>query len=169
DGFLDVAADVADGSTVIFKSFVDELDELFAALFRGRGDGNTHDLAVGGGIEAEVGGANGLVNERHGAGIPRRNHQHAGIGDSDVAKLIHGHERAVIIHADMIENGGVGAAGADTGEFLAKIVDSLFHANFCGGERFFGAGNCGHLCVLCEVRAGGIKDISYQISDISFK
>src|SRR5215469_12436235 len=85
DGFFDVPADVADGGTVVFERLVDLLDELLAPFAGGRGNRNAHDLAVGVGIEAEVGGANGLVNQWHGAGVPGRDQQGAGVGNGDVA------------------------------------------------------------------------------------
>ena len=73
-----------------------------------------------------------------------RSHDHHRIRHSERAKLIDGHGRAVVVHANLVEQADVGAAGAQTAEFLAEILDSFIHADFGLGHAFFGVVNGGH-------------------------
>ena len=62
DKVVAVAADVADGSAVIFEDSIEVLDDFATAIFGHRRDGNANDLAVVTGIEAQVGGAERLFD-----------------------------------------------------------------------------------------------------------
>ena len=55
DGFLDIAADIADGRAVILEDFVDVLDELLAPVLGKRGNGHADHFTVVLRIEAEIG------------------------------------------------------------------------------------------------------------------
>ena len=115
------------------------LDHVLAAIFGQRRNRHADDFAVIRGIEAQIGGPNGLVNQRDCAGVPRRNDDCRRLGHRQRAELIHRHLRAVVIHSDMVEQGDVRAPGAHTGKLLAKIFDSLFHSRARLRQRVFTA------------------------------
>ena len=75
DGFLDVSPDIAHSGAVILQDFVQVLDDLLASFLSRRGHGHADDFPVVRGIEPQIRGANRFVNQRHDAGIPRRNDQ----------------------------------------------------------------------------------------------
>ena len=59
----------------------------------------------------------------------------AGLGNMQGRHLVEGRGRAVIIHANVIQQAQGGAAGADGGHFVLQIADGLFHARFRRGFR----------------------------------
>ena len=62
DGFVAVAADVAEGGLVVFEGGGEALDGIFAAIFGHGRDGHADDFAVVHGIKALAGGADGFFD-----------------------------------------------------------------------------------------------------------
>ncbi len=135
DRLFDVAADVAHGRAMVFQYLMEMLHDFLAALFGGRGHRHAHDLAVVRRVQPQVRCPDGLVDQRHHARVPGRNHDQRCVRYHDRAQLIHGHRRAVVIHADIVQYGRIRAAGAQRSYFLAKIVHGFFHARLGRGHR----------------------------------
>src|ERR1700731_257907 len=135
--FLDVAPDVAHRSAVILQHFVQVLHDILPALFRRRRHWHSHHLAVVGGVQPQVRSPYGFVDQRHHARVPWRNHQQSRLRHRHRAELIYRHGRPVIIHAYCVQNRSIGAPRAQGSQFLAKILDRLFHPRPARGNRFF--------------------------------
>ena len=56
------------------------------------------------------------------------NGDQAGLGNVQVGHLVQRRGRAVIVHADVVQEAQRGAAGADGGHFVLQIGDGLLHA-----------------------------------------
>src|SRR5688572_21798971 len=69
DRLLGRAAHAAHGDAALFGLGAGQLDELLAALLGELGKGDAQDLAVVGGVDAEVGLADGFLDGRLGAGV----------------------------------------------------------------------------------------------------
>ena len=82
------------------------------------------------------------------ARIPRRNDDGHGIGNRQRAQLIHGHGRAVIIDAHVVEQRDVRAAGAHAGQLPPEILNRFLHARFGLRHGVFAGGNRGHRRIL---------------------
>src|SRR5580692_5773295 len=91
DGFLDVAPNIAHGGAVILEDFVQVLDDVLAAILRQRGNRYPDNFSIVRGIESEIGRANRLVDQRHGARIPGRDDDRHRLGHRERAELVHRH------------------------------------------------------------------------------
>ena len=122
---------------MILQHLVQVFDDLFAALFRRRRHRHAHHFAVVCGVQPQVRGPDGFVDQRHHAWVPRRNHQQRRLRHRHRSELIYRHGCPVIIHADGVQNRSIRAPRAQRSQFLAKILDCLFHPRLARGNRFF--------------------------------
>ena len=104
------------------------LDQFLAALFGQRRDGQPDDLAVVGRVEAQVGGADGLLDGADLRNVPRLDGDQGRLGNVQVGDLVQRRGRAVVIHADVVQDAQRGAPGADGGHVVLQIRDGLLHA-----------------------------------------
>ena len=104
------------------------LHHVAAALLGHGRNGNADDLAVGDGIEAEIGGLDGLLNLLEDGGVPGRDEDELRLGRGDLRHLVDGRVRAVVVHLDLVEHVHAGAAGARGGQVGLEVGDCLIHA-----------------------------------------
>src|SRR6185437_6860170 len=147
DKLVSVAADVADGSAVLFQDFVQMLDHVAAALLGQGRDGHANDLAVVHGIEPEVTRPDGLFDVAQRTGIKRLHGDELGLGRVNLRDLIERHGGTVVFHLHAVEHVYGSAAGAYRGHLPAEIVHRLIHPALQGGIRFLQPGNRRHGCL----------------------
>jgi len=144
EGFVAVAADVADGGAVLLEVAVDVLADLSAALLGHGRDGDAENLAVGDGIEAEIGDADGLLDFLEDVGIIGRDDDELRLWRTELRELIDGGGRAVVVHLDLVEHVDAGAAGAGGGQAGLEGGYRAVHAAAEIGVEFFERRNTGH-------------------------
>ena len=127
-----VAADVTDGDLGLLALLLDLLGQLLAALLGGCGKDQADDLAVIDGVNADVAGLEGLGDGLEHLTVPGSDGQDAGLGHSHSGDLVDGRGAAVVVHGDLVQDGGVGAAGADGGQLVDQVVDAGAHFLFIG-------------------------------------
>jgi hypothetical protein len=108
-----VAASGAHGNARLLGLLAHDLREILAALLRQRRDRQAHELRIGDRVDAEIAGADRLVDDRDHRLLPRLDRDEARVDDLDRRDLIHGRRRAVVVDLDPVEHSGVRAAGAD--------------------------------------------------------
>ena len=104
------------------------LHDVAAALLGHGRHGHADDLAVGLGIEAEIGGLNRLFNLLEDGRVPGRDEDQLRLGRGDLRHLVDGRVRAVVVHLDLVEHVHAGAAGARGGQVGLEVGDGLVHA-----------------------------------------
>jgi hypothetical protein len=108
--------------------FVGDLHHLLAALLVHFGDAQANDLALGLGIEAEIGLADRLLDRRNHAPVPHLHGQEARLRDAHGRDLGDRHGRAVGIDLKRIEQARRGAAGPQAAEVVLQGIDGALHA-----------------------------------------
>ena len=104
------------------------LGQILTALLGELGEHQTDDAAIVLGVDAQIGGLDGLLNVLEQLGVPGLNDQGTGVGGGNGGDAVQGRFTAIVFHGDPIENLCVGAAGADGGEFLVQMLESLVHS-----------------------------------------
>ncbi len=105
----------------------DLLGQVLAPLRGQLRERDADDIAVRGGVEAQVGTGDGVDNLLGHRLVPRRYRQKPGFRRGDAGNLLDGDLVAVILDGDAVENGGVGAAGADERVLTLERLDALHH------------------------------------------
>jgi hypothetical protein len=105
--------------------------------------GTRISLADGGGIEAQVGVADGFLHLAHHVLFPGLHTQGMGIHHGDIGDLADQGRGTVVVHLDVVQDAGVGAAGANLAEIGAQGLDGFLHL-VLGGLLDVGD----HLCLL---------------------
>src|SRR5215216_2236277 len=126
-GVLLVPADVADAGPRLLGPVLGQAHVLLAPLLGELGEGQADDLAVVGRVDAQVGVADGLLDRGGGVAVVRRDDQQAGLGGGDAGQLLERGRGAVVVDLEAVDQGGVGAAGADAAELLLGHLDGLAH------------------------------------------
>src|SRR5580704_975277 len=118
DGLVAVAPDIAHRYAVMLGNAVQAFDEFLAALLGKGRYGQPDHLAIVRRIQAQVGDPDGLLDRADLRCIPRRDRNHAGLGNMQGRHLIQRRGRSVVIHTNVIEQAQSGAAGANGGHFV---------------------------------------------------
>src|SRR5262249_38148930 len=87
-------------------------------------------LAVVAGRQAQVAGADGLLDVLEHALVVRPDDDLLRLGDADLGQLLEGGGRAVVLDAQAVHQGGRGPAGAQAAQLVAEDVDRLLQALF---------------------------------------
>ena len=124
---LGLAADTAHLDAGVLGAGAGELDVVLAALLGQCRQGDTDDGAVIGGVDAEVGLADGGDDVLHGGAVEGADQDGAGLGDRQGGELLERGGGAVVVHDDPVEHRGVGAAGADGGQLALGGLEGLVH------------------------------------------
>lgn len=103
-----VAAHVAHGDLGVFAVLAGDLDQLLAAFFGQRRNGDADNLAVIDRSEAEVGLQNGLFHSGECAAVPGLNGDCPTVRHGDGGQLTDGGRRAVIVDLDGDHKAGGG-------------------------------------------------------------
>src|SRR5690606_8653725 len=150
DIVLGLATDVADRDLGVLALGAGDLDHLAAALLGHRRQVEPQLGALVGGVDAEVGVADGVLDVVDLRGVERLDQHHARLGDGDRGHLRERRRCAVVVDGDPVEHGGGGAAGADDRELLFGVLDGPLHL-LLGFEE--GVGNHAFLTFSCSLTA----------------
>ena len=101
------------------------------------------------GIEAEVGGLDGLFDFFEDSRVPGRDEDELRLGRGELRELADGRGGAVVVDLDLVEHVDAGAAGAGGGQVGLEAGDRLIHAPLEVGGKFFERRNSGH-CRDCH-------------------
>ena len=116
-----------------------------AAALLGHGrDGHADHLAVGLGIEAEVGGLQGLFDVLDDGGVPGRDEDLLRLGGGDLRQLADRGVGAVVVDLDLVEHVHAGPARARGGQVGLECGHRLVHAPLQVTGEFFERRNSGH-------------------------
>ena len=128
DMVMAVAADVACGDAGVLDAFSYLLGYFASTLLCELGDCQADDGAVVAGIEADVRFEDGLFDGADGAAVPGLNDDETGLRGTDGGELVEGRGGAVVVHLEVLYDGGAGAAGSDGGQVSPEGVHGLLHA-----------------------------------------
>ena len=103
----------------------------FAAFLSQGRQVNADDLTSSIRSQAQIRCQNSLFDSSDHRLFPRRDDERASIRYGDRGYLGQGHVGAVIIHFEMINNGGSGTAGAQFSEVLTQCFHAFGHADLC--------------------------------------
>ena len=78
--------------------------------------------------EAQIALQDGFLDNWHQALLPRRDEQAAGFLHGNAGHLLDRRRGAVVVHVYAVQNGRIGASGADSGERHVKRVQGFVHA-----------------------------------------
>ena len=129
---------------MLFEHLVEVLADIAAALLGHGRNGDAQDLAVGDGIEAEIGDADGLFDFLEDGGVPGRNEDHLRLGRGDLSELADGGLGAVVVHLDLVEHVDAGPARARGGQVGLEGGNGAVHATPEVGVDFLERRNTGH-------------------------
>ena len=122
-----VATEVANSNLGVFAHAFDDLREFAAALFGERGQRNSDHHAARGGVEAEIGVADGLFNDGDHVLLPRLDRERTGVADAELGDLRERGRAAVVVDHDVFEKTRGGTARTDLREVFAKRFDGASH------------------------------------------
>jgi len=125
-----VAADIAHRHAGVFGLALDHLGQVAAAFFGQRRHRHADHVAIGGRVQAQVGVTDGFFHLGDHVFFPDLHADGARVDQGDVAHLIHRGGVAVVVHHHVIEQAGVGAAGAHLGQVGLEGVQGFLHLAF---------------------------------------
>src|SRR5207245_9557442 len=114
---------------------------LAGAVPRRRRDWDSDDLTGGGLGPALLARAERLFDRSDLALVISLDHEEPGAGRADLGELIEGSRRAVVGDHDLVDQGRVGAAGADRRELASEVIDRLRHLRFRLAEDWIDHGS----------------------------
>src|SRR5258708_9602539 len=120
-----VAPRVADRDARLLRLLADDLHELAPALLGQRRNRDSDDVAVIRRIEARVTRAQSLLHRPDLALVVDLHDQEARFGRADLGELVERSRRAVVRNHDLVDQGGVGAAGANGLHLGPQKLDRL--------------------------------------------
>ena len=106
---------------------MDLLDELLTALLRELREVQADGLAVVLRVDAKVRLLNGALDGLERRAVPRGDDELTRIRRGDGRDLLNGRGRAIVVNADAVEHGSVGAACAHGSEVCRNRLDALSH------------------------------------------
>src|SRR5215216_1928491 len=115
---------------MIFGDVVDLLGELFATLLSERRNRNAYELAVVRRIQAEIGGANCLLNCADLRLIPGLHGEHLRLRRMDRSHLAQRRHRAVVVNHHSVEETYRSTTRAHSRQLAPEVVDDGFHSWF---------------------------------------
>src|SRR5262249_1776461 len=122
------APNVAHGSSMLFENFVNVLRELFAAFFSESGNGNSDQSPIVGWIQAQIRCSDGFFDWTDERNVVRLNRNQRRFGRCELRNLVYRSGNSIVIDLNIGEDRDRGAAGSDRRQFLANIIDGLFHS-----------------------------------------
>ena len=122
-----VAADIADGHLGVLAVLAHLLGQFLTAFLRELGEDQSDDSAVVLGVNAQIGGLDGLFDLLQKAAVPGLDDQRAGVGRRNSSYLADGRVHAVILNSDAIQDAGIGTACTDGAEILLQDLQGLVH------------------------------------------
>src|ERR1700687_1284232 len=96
-----------------------------------RRDRNADDLAVARGVQALFAHAQRLLDGADLALVVDLHDQQSRLWRADLGQLVERGRGAVVRNHDLVDEGGVRAAGPDAGELRGEVVDRLRHLRLC--------------------------------------
>ena len=120
------------------------LADVAAALLGHGRDGYTQHLAVGDGIEAQVGCAHGLVNFLQDRRVPGRDQDQLRLGRRNLRQLADWGVGAVVVDLDLVEHVDAGPASARGGQVGLEGGYGAVHAVPQVSAEFLERRNAGH-------------------------
>src|SRR6266508_1766446 len=124
----DVAAYVPHRDAAVLGALADDLDEVLSPLLCQLGDREADDLAVVRGRQAEIGLHDRLLDRLQRAGVEGLDRQHPRLRHVDRGELVQRRGGPVVVHRDVVEQGGRRPAGADAVELVLRRLDGFVHA-----------------------------------------
>src|SRR5256712_11695583 len=125
-----VAPHVANRDPGLLGSLAHELDVLAAPFLGQRRDRDSDDLTVVGWVQALLARAQRFFDRSDLALVIDLDHEQPGLGRADLGELIEGSRSPVVGNHDLVDQGRVGAAGADRRELPGGVIDRLRHLRF---------------------------------------
>src|SRR5262249_31201995 len=122
-----VATDVAHRNAAVFRARLDDLHELLAPIGGGLGEREPDDCAVVRRCHTDIAGLDGLLDRFDRALVVGGDDEHTRLGHREAGKLLQRHFRPVVIDAQLLDDRGGRASGADAGELLLHVEDGLAH------------------------------------------
>jgi len=136
-GLVAVAADIANRDPRFFGQLFDAADHLPPGLGGQRRDVDANQPAIVLRVEPQIAGDNRLLDVLQGAGIEGADYDLRRLGHADRSQLLDGRGRAIAVHAQRVDQAGIGPAGADAGETVLQHGNGLVHAFFDIKQDFF--------------------------------
>ena len=139
-GFLGLAADVADGDLGVLALGLNDLDVLLAAFLRQFGDGDPDDVAVIGRVGTDLGITERTLNVAQRRLVEGRDEDGAGVRDGERGELLQRGGGTLVLHQDLVVQDRVGTPGADGSEVFLGYLYGLVHLFFGFEQGFFDHG-----------------------------
>ena len=114
----------------VLAGMAHHLGQVAAAFFGQRGHGHADQVALAGGIQAQVALADGLLDLGAHALFPGLHADGARIQQRHVGHLAQRHHRTVIFHMHGVQQGWIGTTGADFLQVVLEGHDGLVHLAF---------------------------------------
>src|SRR5690625_648552 len=124
---LGSAAHAADRNAGVLRLGAREAHVVAATLLSERGQHDSDDVAIVGGVDAEVGIPQCLDDPGVGGAVVGRDENGAGFGDGQRAQLLQRGGSFVVVDEDVGEHPSVGSAAADLAELLPRDLDRPGH------------------------------------------
>jgi hypothetical protein len=140
EGFLGLAADVADGDLGVLALGLDDLDVFLAAFLGQFRNGDSDDIAVVGRVGADFGVAERPFNVAQGGLVERGDEDGPGVRDGERGELLQRGGGTLVFHQDLVVKSGVCAAGTDGSEVFLGYLNGLVHLFFGFEQGFFDHG-----------------------------
>ena len=139
DDFEGVAAGVTHANFTFFGHLRGALGEFKAAFAGERGNRAAHEVALRDGVDADVGGHDGLADIIHHALIEGLDHDCLRVGRGDGGHVLQALRHAVgfDVDLDVLDHARRSLAGVQRGEFVRGVVDRLLHGVAAVGDEFF--------------------------------
>ena len=122
-----VAAHVADRHASLLGEVAHDLDELAPALLGQLGHGQAHEVAVVGGVQADVGLVDRLLDRLDRGLVVGLHGDQARLGRGDRRELVQRGHRAVVVDHDAVQQRRARAAGAHRRELVLGGLHRLGH------------------------------------------
>ena len=136
--FEGVAAGVTHADLAFFGHLRGAFGELEAA-FTGEGrDRAAHEVALRDGVDAEVGGHDGLADVVHDGLVEGLDHDGLRVRGGDGGHVLEalGHAVGFDVDLDVLDHARGGLAGVQRGELVGGVVDRLLHGVGAVGDDF---------------------------------
>src|SRR5207248_2613158 len=114
----------------LLGSLAHELDVLPAPFLGQWRDRDSDDLTVVGRVQALLARAQRFFDRSDLAPVIDLDHEQPGLGRADLGELIERSRGLVVGDHDLVDQGRVGAAGADRRELASEVIDRLCHLRF---------------------------------------
>src|SRR5829696_1649698 len=118
---------VTDGDAPLLRQLVHDLHQLLATLFTQRRQGDADEVALGSGVEPEVGVADGLLDSLGQALVERLDGEQPRLGRRHHGHLVERHAVPVGLDAHDVQQRRAGLAAPNPAELALGALDRLVH------------------------------------------